>query len=743
MYIAHISEDRTRKQSILEHLCETAGLARSFAAAFGCGEYGRCIGMLHDIGKYSAQFQKKIIEQTNDRVDHSTAGAQLVKKLSQDPRTLVASFGIAGHHGGLPDGGSSADSFMESTLTARMLLSPDNYHAYRTEIDPTGLFPSGRPPIRILGTSGFTTAFWIRMLYSCLVDADFLNTEDFMSNGTVVRDPGEAISVLHDKLQKRLKEFDHPQNDLNRMRCKILARCQQMAVADRGLFTLTVPTGGGKTLSSLAFALAHAQVRQNQMRRVIYVIPYTSIIEQTAKEFREILGDRNVLEHHHNFQYDFDHDEMDPRRLAAENWDKPVVVTTNVQFFESFFANKSSRCRKLHNVAGSVIIFDEAQMLPREYLFPCIRAISELVHNYGCTAVLCTATQPALQTLFPPEIQAQEIMEDVPALYSFFKRTEIRQLGPLSNEALIERLDELEQVLCIVNRKKHASYLYEALKDENTFCLTTLLFPLHRTQTLKEIRRRLKDGLPCRVLATSLVEAGVDVDFPTVYRAEAGLDSEIQAAGRCNREGRRPAEESIVYVFQPEQAFQNDRSDFLIPKGATQSVLKEYEDVSTPEAIACYFRSLYKHFGSHLDSKAIVTRLEEGAKNSFLFPFKRIAEEFRLIEVVTKTVLIPVEESTALAAYLRDDERDPEDRRSRPPATLAACLRRGERSQKLMREITPYCVSIYKTEYDKLVSHSALDILDDEIAILTDLSRYDSKTGLSLPVCKGGIGIHV
>lgn len=743
MYIAHISEDRTRKQSILEHLCGTARHAQAFAAAFGCGEYGHCIGMLHDIGKYSAQFQKKIIEQTNDRVNHSTAGAQLVWKLCESLNARIASYCVAGHHGGLPDGGSAADVESESTLSARLRRHPDHYHVFRKEIDANQLLPTQEPPLHIFGEMGFTVSFFIRMLYSCLVDADFIDTEDFMSNGSVVRDPGEAISVLHDKLQKRLKKFDNPQNDLNRMRCKILARCQQMAVADRGLFTLTVPTGGGKTLSSLAFALAHAQAGQNQMRRVIYVIPYTSIIEQTAKEFREILGDRNVLEHHYNFQYDSKHDEMNPHRLASENWDKPVVVTTNVQFFESFFANKSSRCRKLHNVAGSVIIFDEAQMLPREYLLPCIRAISELVHNYGCTAVLCTATQPALQTLFPPEIQAQEIMEDVPALYSFFKRTEIRQLGPLSNEALIERLDELEQVLCIVNRKSHARFLYEALKDENTFCLTTLLFPLHRTQTLEEIRRRLKDGLPCRVLATSLVEAGVDVDFPTVYRAEAGLDSEIQAAGRCNREGRRPAEESIVYVFQPEQAFQNDRSDFLIPRGATQSVLKEYEDVSTPEAIAYYFRSLYKHFGSHLDSKAIVTRLEEGAKNSFLFPFRQIAKEFRLIEVATKTVLIPVEENSALAAYLRDDERDTENRRSRPPATLAACLRRGERSQKLMREITPYCVSIYETEYDKLVSHSALDILDDEIAILTDLSFYDGKTGLSLPVCKGGIGIHV
>lgn len=675
--------------------------------------------MLHDVGKYSAAFQRKIREGTNKSVDHSTAGAQLVWSLAANLNARIASYCAAGHHGGLPDGGSAADNEAESTLSARLRRKKvEDYQAFREEIDPKTLLPTQELPLHILGKMGFTVSFFIRMLYSCLVDADFLDTENFMSNGSVVRDPGEPLSELHDKLTQHLKKFDHPQSDLNRMRCKILARCRQMSKADRGLFTLTVPTGGGKTLSSLAFALEHA--KQNQMRRVIYVIPYTSIIEQTANTFREILGGRNVLEHHHNVQYDdSEREEMDPRRLAAENWEKPVVVTTNVQFFESFFANKSSRCRKLHNVANSVIIFDEAQMLPREYLLPCIRTISELVQNYGCTAVLCTATQPALQGLFPPEIRATEIMEDLPALYSFFKRTEIRQIGPLSNEALIERLGELEQALCIVNRKKHARFLYEALKDENTFCLTTLLFPLHRTQTLKEIRRRLEAGLPCRVIATSLVEAGVDFDFPTVYRAEAGLDSEIQAAGRCNREGNRPAEDSIVYVFQPEKAYQNTNASFEKPLGIARDIAYYYSDVASPEAIHAYFQQLYKFSGDELDCKAIVTRFEEGAKNVFLFPFEQIAREFRLIEKLTKTILIPVEEAAALAARLRG----------------------GERNRKLFREIGPYCVSVYEDHYDALAKISALEILDGEIAILADLSLYDDKTGLALPADKGGIAL--
>uniref|UniRef100_UPI003FED5263 CRISPR-associated endonuclease Cas3'' n=1 Tax=Candidatus Fimivicinus sp. TaxID=3056640 RepID=UPI003FED5263 len=265
MYIAHKSIDSQRQQSVLEHLEGTAKYAQDFASVFGCGDYGRCLGMLHDIGKYSAGFQKRILE-GGCKVDHSTAGAQLVRQLSRSPSTLAASYCIAGHHRGLLDGGSSADDPAESTLSARLKLTPEDYQAFRTEIDPTGLFPSVRPPLHMLGTSGFTIAFWIRMLYSCLVDADFLDTEAFMSNGSVVREPGEGIPALYEKLEEKLKEFKHPTNELNRMRCKILERCLQMAESERGLFTLTVPTGGGKTLSSLAFALKHAV--RHKLRRV-------------------------------------------------------------------------------------------------------------------------------------------------------------------------------------------------------------------------------------------------------------------------------------------------------------------------------------------------------------------------------------------------------------------------------------------------------------------------------------------
>lgn len=717
MWIAHKNEDGQREQSILEHLKGTANRAQEFANPFGCGEYGRCLGMLHDIGKYSEGFRERILN-GGGKVDHSTAGAQLVWELSNTLNARIASYCVAGHHTGLPDGGSAADHEAESTLSARLQRPVEDYQAFRQEIDPSTLLPTQEPPLRLLGKAGFTISFFTRMLYSCLVDADFLDTERFMSNGSVARDPGEPLPILRGKLAQYLKKFDHPQNDLNRMRCNILNRCLQMAENGRGLFTLTVPTGGGKTLSSLAFALEHA--KHNEQRRVIYVIPTprsSSRRQRNSARFWAIGTCWSISTIFNTIMATTESTRAaSPPKIGTNPLSSPPT---------SSFLNPSSQTNPPAAASstisrGSVIIFDEAQMLPREYLIPCVRAISELVQNYGCTAVLCTATQPALQKLFPPEIRATEIMEDVPALYSFFKRTELQPIGPLSNEALIERLGELEQVLCIVNTKKHASDLYEALKDENTFCLTTLMYPLHRTTALSDIKGRLKDGLPCRVIATSLVEAGVDFDFPTVYRAEAGLDSIIQAAGRCNREGKRPAEESIVSVFQPEEAYQNSQASFAMPRDVALSVIQRYADIASAEAIHSYFEKLYKNSGNGLDQKNIVNRFEEGAQNAFLFPFETVAKEFHLIDEQTRTILIPVEKTVA---------------------ELAKRLRRGERNQRLMREIGPYCVSVYENHYEALDAISALEVLDDEIAILTDLSLYDEKTGLSMQSGKGGIGL--
>ena len=715
MYYAHITNDDNRRQTVDEHLAGTAKLAKKFAESFGAGEYGYCAGELHDAGKYSEEFQRHIL-QNGPKVDHSTAGAQAVLKASPSGVGKILAYCAAGHHSGLPDGGGQSDS----TLSARLKREVKDFSPFYRAVDLPALLPGSAPPIHMMGKGGFTASFFIRMLFSCLVDADFLDTERFVSNGTVNRGTGESIPALLKKLEKHLVKFEHPVGTLNEKRCEIYHTCLQKAPGPKGLYTLTVPTGGGKTLSSLAFALRHAV--EHGMNRIIYAIPYTSIIEQNAAVFRGILGDENVLEHQSNFTFpdckeEHETERQEKLKLASENWDAPLIVTTNVQFFESLFANRTSRCRKLHNIAGSVVIFDEAQMIPREYLLPCIRAVSELVFNYGCTAVLCSATQPALEGLFPPEIPSTEICGNIPETYLFFRRTRMVRAGELDDETLARELGAQNQALCIVNTKKHAQELYFQLKREGSFHLSTLMTPAHRKRVLDEIRNRLKDGRPCRVISTSLIEAGVDVDFPVVYREEAGLDSEIQAAGRCNRENRRPAEESRVVIFRSEEKYRRHLpARIQAPADITKIVTGKYEDIASPEAIRCYFETMYRVSGDQLDQKNVVEKFERGAADNFNFPFAEMADQFHLIDTEQKSVFVP---------------KEPEAQ------ALLQRLRGGERSRELFRALGPYCVNVYQPHFQSLYDAGKIELLDSGPAVLADPDAYSEETGLSLPAGSG------
>ena len=393
-YIAHFNKEYS--QTVKNHLYGTARLAGGFAERFGKADWGYCCGMLHDIGKYSLAFQEKIKNNTNRQVDHSTAGAKVC--FEKGGMYGFMSYCIAGHHSGLPDYGSSSDAGNAPTLEGRKRKRIEDYSAYKNEIEIPELNTIPFIPSKE-SDPDFSLSVFIRMLYSCLVDADFLDTESFMKNGQISRDAGEDVGVLLERLKGYVTDWlqNKAIDTVNGRRTEILRCCFEKGNSERGMFQLTVPTGGGKTIASLAFALQHAV--ENRMDRVIYVIPYTSIIEQNAEVFRRILGKQNVLENHYNVDYESS-EELKPMQLASENWDKPVVVTTNVQFFESLFANKSSRCRKLHNIANSVIIFDEAQMLPTDYLKPCIAMMEELVGNFRSSIVLCTATQPALTPFF-------------------------------------------------------------------------------------------------------------------------------------------------------------------------------------------------------------------------------------------------------------------------------------------------------------------------------------------------------
>ena len=714
-YLAHIDGDR--EQSVKEHLQGTAELAEKFAAKFRKADWGYCCGMLHDIGKYSAEFQKKIKENLDIRVDHSTAGAKVCENL--DGCYWLLTYCIAGHHAGLPDLGREG---LPSSLLGRLKKRLCDYSAYEKEIEipqittpPIAMNPEQDP--------NFALSVFIRMLYSCLVDADFLDTEQFMNNGTVQRDSGESMDVLLEKLQNYTAKWLINRNDttIDGRRSEILRNCLEMGKSSKGLFQLTVPTGGGKTVASLAFALQHAV--ENHMDRVIYVIPYTSIIEQNAQVFREILSSENVLENHSNVDYESS-EEFKPMQLAAENWDKPVVVTTNVQFFESLYANKSSKCRKLHNIVNSVIIFDEAQMLPPNYLKPCMAMIEELLQQYGTSIVLCTATQPALQQFLPEKYVARELCPRREEQFRFFERVTYQNIDTVTEEEMAEKLQQEWHALCIVNTRKRAQRLYEQLQGEGVYHLSTTMYPAHRKRVLAEIRERLDDkkGKKCIVISTSLVEAGVDLDFTSVYRELAGVDSIIQAAGRCNRNGERGKEESIVRIFQWEDKEQMSEQRHQID--TTQKLLARGKDITALESITEYFWELYHIKGESLDVKKILEKFDGGD-----YQFGTVAKDFKLIEENSVTVYI---------------DQEPEAK------ALLQEIRQQGLTKSRMRKAGQYCVSIRKKgEYEKrkmlfeeMRDAGMVEAVDpgaQDFYVLTQEEQYREETGLKLEVELGGM----
>lgn len=728
-YLGHLDEKTGRAQLLRDHLTGVADLAGRFAAAFGEEEMGRLLGLYHDVGKYSREFQAYIrageAEKKKRRgsVDHSTAGAQEIAKLRQGAAAPLA-FCIAGHHAGIPNRGERADPEGAATLLGRLKRKglPD-YRAYRTENDAPAAVPSAL--YAQVAAEAFPAMLYTRMLFSCLVDADFLDTEDFMAAGKVGREGFASLDTLLERLQKSLEEkFLKPKTEkekqkrqlpINEKRSALLAQSIAAGKEAKGnLYRLTIPTGGGKTISSLAFALHYAAHAKRKRKRIIYVIPYTSIIEQNAAVFRELLGEENVVEHHQHVDYDDAQDtDMNRKRLATENWDAPVIVTTNVQFFESLFSNRPSKCRKLHNLAESIVIFDEAQMIPLDYLRPSLAAIEALVRHYACTAVLCTATQPPLGQFFSEDMQPLEICPALMENAAFFRRTKISlREGTMTEEELAEEMAAHAQVLCIVNVKKTAQHVFDLLEEEEgNYHLSTNLYPVHREQVLAEIRARLKDGKPCRVVSTSLVEAGVDLDFPCVLREINGLDSIVQAAGRCNREGRRSAEESVVHVFSLEKLARNAQ----LAARLTKLVAREYgDDMANPLAIQRYFEELYDVSGPvRLDKEEIMDKIEEWA-------FADVAEKFRFIADKTKAVLVP---------------------RTEEARHLLGRIEQGERSRSLMRMAGRYMVQVYAgkptTLFDRLAAQGKIRILDETVAVLDDVSWYDAQKGLKENISEG------
>lgn len=728
-------EDREHWQPLIDHLRKTAEMARDFGADANVAELAYIAGLIHDLGKYSAEFQKRL-EGTGPRVDHSTAGAKELKKLlegkPQEAFAQLLAYPIMGHHTGMPDYGNPTD-LEGGTVCARLKNNVPPYHEYKSELDlPALSFPHKlhiRPPEKKAEKMGFSLSFLTRMIYSALVDADFQETETYMK-GEKPRSGHEDIPTLRAKLDAHLKQFENPTSDINRKRNEILHACVERGKAEKpGFFSLTVPTGGGKTLASMAFALHHAAA--HGLKRIIYVIPFTTIIEQNAKVFKNIFGEEHVLEHHSNFDWEGKKkDNPDDRtnsalaklKLAAENWDIPIVVTTNVQFFESLFANRSRGCRKLHNIAKSVIIFDEAQMLPREYMRPAMAAVWELVTNYGASAVFCTATQPGLERFLPEETHVKELAPNPQELFDFYKRVEVKHLGTLTDEELLARLNAHEQALCIVNTRRHASGLFSGLHGgDGNYHLSTLMCPAHRRAKLEEIKDRLSSGQPCRVVSTTVMEAGIDLDFPVGYRALTGLDSINQAAGRVNREMKRGVSE--MFVFEPKSEFIKRTPSFLKQTAeVARMVLRDHAaaPISIP-AIQAFFGQLYNlQDPQAFDFKKIMNCFDDTEGR---FKFETAARAFQIIEDPTVTVIIP---------YNKEAER------------LIEELKYTDYPFSTLRKLQPYTVSIFEGEFDKLSSKGVILTIEDTYHVLNpDAMKdyYDPQRGLLVPESGGGDGL--
>jgi CRISPR-associated endonuclease/helicase Cas3 len=723
-YIAHVRLDEAGKchtHKLEDHLLGVAELASRFAADFNSVEWARLAGKWHDLGKFSDDFQKYIrretgyddahIEGASGRVDHSTAGAiNAINQLGDHGRILA--YLIAGHHAGLPDwhssesGGKALSVRLEQPELLDRVLRQDVPQNLMTQGKPTGAAPGG--------SDGF--ALWVRMLFSCLVDADFLDTEVFMDEGKALSRQEypalkEMLPLFNRHMEDKAANAEH--TPVNRIRADVLHQCREKAASPPGIFSLTVPTGGGKTLSSLAFALEHAI--KHGKSRIIYAIPYTSIIEQTAETFRDVfisLPDA-VIEHHSNLDPD---EKTTKSRLAAENWDAPLIVTTNVQLFESMFAARTSRCRKLHNLVNSVVVLDEAQLIPPEFLQPILDTLNLLAVHYRVTFIFSTATQPSLNTVkdtFGRTTRrglnnTHEIIADVDKLYAGLERVEVTLPSDLNQPSnwddVAEEIRQHDSALAIVNTRKDCRELYQRM-PEGTLHLSALMCGEHRSSVIAETKRRLNDGIPTRVISTQLVEAGVDLDFPVVYRALAGLDSIAQAAGRCNREGKLDKGKVVVFV-PPKPA---PRGLLRFGEDATKDVL--YDCPSNPLDRNLFVRYFNIFLGKpNLDKHGIGDLLKVGSKGEV--QFRSAAEKFRLID-----------DRETQAVFVRYNKESDD---------LIDLLKTNGPERGLMRKLQRYTVTLYRHDLKRLLNSGDIAEIHPGMYAQVSTSLYDKKTGLLL-----------
>ena len=757
--IAHTREDGSL-QTLPEHIEGVAHHCALFLEEAGLPELaplGRLLAQLHDVGKAQPAFQRYILGESDQKAPHSAAGALLATKLlptlpkgSPLKRTRIAqllAYAISGHHRGLYDYGELQNKLEEDIYTkdrckkvegtlSELMSEVQNWvkeHGAKTEAYLRKLAS------RVEGEEQAQAV--IRLLFSCLVDADFLDTEAFMDEERKGRRQ-EATSrytpleLLRDRLTKHMEGFS-TEGKINEARRAFLDRCRAHGrTCPKGYYSLFLPTGGGKTLSSMAWALETAL--NHKAQHIIYVIPYTSIITQTAGIFREIFGEENVLEHHSDISFSGDESSQEAERyertrLLAENWDAPIIVTTNVQFFESLFSHKVSRSRKVHSIANSVVVFDEVQVFPTKFLSPMLRLLEDLRCIYGTQLLFCSATLPpfdkdhsssfkrvndfhqlskAIQPIVPKDPELFEVFDRV--IYHLEEKT-------YSTEELAQELAQHTSALCIVNSRRDASQLYQALLDEgkeaqDVIHLSRNMCSAHLKERIAEVRQRLKAGLPTLVISTQLIEAGVDIDLPIVFRAMSGLDSIVQAGGRCNREGKLPVP-GEVHVFSLSDG---GKAVKAIAQGqnATRFLLDNHKEHTRPsiplELIEAYYDRYYASIKS-FDEKNIKEDLYSEECEDWEFDFEKASIKFKLIEDAGCELFVPYGRGKELLEGLQKQ-------------TLYL-------NHRTMRELQQYHVSVHDKEYKELKEARLLSkiIVDRETGksiLVLEPQGYDEALGV-------------
>ena len=712
-YISHIRKNAEGEieayQSNETHCKGVAELACKFAAEFGMGTWGYLLGMLHDKGKEKKQFQEYIrdvngIEGHKDyklkEKDHAYVGAIMAHRIYGKTALNLFCNQIASHHRGLYDYCDLEE------LLSRQLPSEVEEYAEKLQLEKA-CFNLTAEGLNHLS----------RMLFSCLVDADYLDTEAFMNpDASAVRGSQTPMKTLLEKLMMHMDTLQKSSAhvEVNVIRREVFERCVVMSTQQKGFYSLTVPTGGGKTLSAVAWALGHAV--HNGMNRIIIAIPYNSIIVQTARILKDIFGEENVLEHHSNFDplTIKDTAKRHKAKLATENWDYPIVVTTNVQLFESVYSNRTSDCRKLHSIANSVIVLDEVQTLPTNFLQPVVDSLKAYQSMFGISVLFSTASQPILSGIIEgcnPKAAfdgISNITEIIPKEYALFERLRRVNLcvdkDSSTYEDIAKRLAKHNKVLCIVNTRNDAREIFTRLPQEGlTLHLSRMMCPVHVAQTIEKIKQALKNDSEevIRVVATQLIEAGVDIDFPVVYRQEAGLDSILQAAGRCNREGKLDMATTYVFSLSKEHNLHGS----VVDANYARLNMTNVKDWFAPEAMTEYFRQLYSRKET-FDEKDIKNLLYKRTNMCF----EEASKAFRLIEEVGKSVVINMDDIHALVERMKTNG-----------ITYSS-----------MKQLSQYSVTIHERDFQKLESCGAIEEVIEGIYVVNDRAQYDDNIGLRL-----------